>query len=239
MIDWLRSQARRGATIVGVCAGVKTVGLAGLLDHHRATSHWAEVAGLRHHYPTMTWVPDRRYVADPGLITTTGVTASLPMSLALVHAIAGETLAQSLAAVLGVSHYDARHRSADFALNAHWIAQAVGNSVQIWGHQTIGLPIEDGVDDMALAFTADAWSRTYRSQVVTSGRQPVVRTAFGLEVMPDAPSEAGSPDILLKHLSHEAPARSLDAALAEIGARYGVGTAGFVALQVEYPWQAT
>ena len=239
VIDWLRAQSRRGATLVGVCAGVKTLGLAGLLDHHRATSHWSEVAGLRRRYPTMTWVPDRRYVADPGLITTTGVTASLPMSLALVNAIAGEAPALALAASLGVSHYDARHRSADFALNANGIAQAVGNGVRLWDHETLGLSIAEGVDDIALAFTADAWSRTYRSRVVTLGDQPVVRTVSGLEVIADQAAASGFSGVRLPPLPHETPARSLDTALAAISARYGPGTAGFVALQNEYPWKAT
>ena len=43
----------------------------------------------RRHYPQTTWVRDRRYVQDGRIISTTGVTASIPMSLALVEAIGG------------------------------------------------------------------------------------------------------------------------------------------------------
>jgi hypothetical protein len=38
---------------------------------------------------------DRRYVADRGVVTTTGITASLPVSLALVEAIGGRAAGAS------------------------------------------------------------------------------------------------------------------------------------------------
>ena len=40
VLEWLKSQAAKGAMIIGVCAGAKVVGEAGLLDGKRATTHW-------------------------------------------------------------------------------------------------------------------------------------------------------------------------------------------------------
>ncbi|CFE04153.1 transcriptional regulator [Bordetella pertussis] len=40
VLAWLREQARKGAIIIGVCAGAKVVAAAGLLDGKRATTHW-------------------------------------------------------------------------------------------------------------------------------------------------------------------------------------------------------
>ena len=40
VLQWLRSQAAKGAIIIGVCAGAKVVAAAGLLDGRRATTHW-------------------------------------------------------------------------------------------------------------------------------------------------------------------------------------------------------
>jgi putative intracellular protease/amidase len=41
-LEWIRSQAAKGAIVIGVCAGAKVVGAAGLLDGKRqaATTHW-------------------------------------------------------------------------------------------------------------------------------------------------------------------------------------------------------
>ena len=236
--DWLAKQSKSGATIIGVCAGAQTLAAAGLLDHRAATSHWAEIASLRKAHPTMVWRRDRRYVADTGVITTTGVTASLPMSLALVEAIGGADRARSLSDSLGAGGTDERHDSGAFHLDANWIGQALANSAAVWRHETVGLPVADGQDELALAFSADAWSRTYRSHLVTLARTPSIRTAQGLELLVDRTPEAGHLDLVLPQLEPDRPAISLDHALAAIAGRYGPNTAAFVALQLEYPWRS-
>ena len=40
VLAWLQDQSRKGATIIGVCAGAKVVGAAGLLDEKHGTTHW-------------------------------------------------------------------------------------------------------------------------------------------------------------------------------------------------------
>ena len=86
-VAWIKAQAAKGATLVGVCSGVKTLSAAALLSERRATGHWFDIKELRQANPGMTWVRDRRYVADRGVVTTPGVSASLPVSLAIVAAI--------------------------------------------------------------------------------------------------------------------------------------------------------
>jgi putative intracellular protease/amidase len=238
ILDWIISQAAGGATIVGICAGAKVLGRAGLLDGRKATSHWYDVNALRRAYPTMSWVRDRRYVVDRGVVTTTGVTASLPVSLALVEAIGGKRRAEQLAAELGVDSYEVDHSSEAFGLTANWLAQAASNSLAVWSHETIGLPVTSGVDEIALAFAADAWSRTYRSMAVTTVSFPVVTTREGLSLLVDVAPGDPSIDFIRPASATGRPAQRLDDTLAEIAARYGDRTAAFVALQLEYAWPA-
>ena len=102
-LEWIRNQAAGGATIIGVCAGAKVVGAAGLLDGRRATTHWFYLDDLLERSPTITYVPDRRIVMDGNLVTTTGITASMPSMLTLIEAIAGRERAESVARDLGVA----------------------------------------------------------------------------------------------------------------------------------------
>ena len=60
VMTWLKSQAGKGALIVGVCAGAKVVGEAGLLDGKRATTHWYYVKELLTKHPAIHYVADRR-----------------------------------------------------------------------------------------------------------------------------------------------------------------------------------
>jgi putative intracellular protease/amidase len=230
-VDFIRRQRAKGATVIGICAGVRTLAAAGLVDGHRATTHWFYARELRRGHPTMTWVSDRRYVADRGIVTTTGVSASIPVSLALVEAVAGRDRAAEVAATLGVGSWDARHDSAAFGLDRRAIRTVLANRLAPWRYERLELPIAPGVDEMALALTADAYSRTYRSRALTVADGPVA-TRHGLRVVPDraGPASANA----LPSPANEAPARALDTALAAIAARYGQPTADFVAVQLEY-----
>jgi putative intracellular protease/amidase len=114
VLQWIRNQAAHGALIIGVCAGARVVGNAGLLDDKRATTYWYYLKGLLKKHPTMRYVADRRLVVDQGVATTTGISASMPMSLILIEAIAGRAKAEDVARELGLAEWDARHDSDAF-----------------------------------------------------------------------------------------------------------------------------
>jgi transcriptional regulator GlxA family with amidase domain len=116
VLQWIRSQKAKGATVIGVCAGAKVVASAGLLDGKRATTHWCYLNQLRAGHPMIRYVADRRFVVDQGVATTTGITASVPMSLILIEAIAGRDRAEAVGRDLGLAEWDARHDSSAFKL---------------------------------------------------------------------------------------------------------------------------
>ena len=229
---WVKRQQQRGAIIMGVCSGVRVLSGAGLLAGRAATGHWYDIDDLRRDNPTMRWMRNRRYVVDRGVVTTTGVTASIPASLALVEAMAGPARAGALAEQLGVSSWGPAHDSDAFRGRRGYVWTVVGNTLAVWGHDTFGLSVADGVDEIALALTADAYSRTYRSQAVVVAARPL-KTRHGLTLIPDRATAEGT--ILLPPLPSQQPARALDTALADLEQRYGPATAGWVARLVEYP----
>jgi transcriptional regulator GlxA family with amidase domain len=232
LLAWLRSQAARGATIVSVCEGARVLANAGLLEGRRATTHWHALPELAKRHPGATWVRDRRYVQDGPIISTTGVSASVPMSLALVEAIGGTPAATALAQRLGASSWSAEHRTADYRLSALDYAHALFALGAFWRHETLQAPLTDGFDEIALALQADAWSRTFRASVATahSGRQPVV-SRRGLVFIPDAEPNPGLRPL---PVSASPPLQQLDAAVADIRNRYGERAARLTALGLEY-----
>ncbi|MFH0129931.1 DJ-1/PfpI family protein [Variovorax sp. VaC1] len=239
VVEWLRRQAALGATIIGICEGARVLGRAGLLDGRCATSHWYAQSDLRSAYPSMKWVADRRYVADDGVVTTTGVTASLPVSLALVEAIAGTPAAKKLADALGVENYGDMHDSSRYRLNASHVWRIVANSAAFWRHETIGIQVSEGVDSIALALTADAWARTYRSKVLALGGAACIKTRDGIDLMVDDHKGKTSSDLSMTLDPGLSAAAHLDRALEEISHRYGQDSAQLVALQLEFAWQPT
>ncbi len=234
-IEWLQQQRKTGATIMGVCAGALPIAHAGLLDGKRATTHWYHIKEIQRISPSMIRQADRRYVADNGVITTTGVSASLPASLALVEAIAGKEVSNALATKLGMRSYDQFHVSDRYKLqmeNAYRIAM---NALALTDHQKLGVRIDEDMDELSLAFSADAWSRTFKSKCFTISDQAYVRSLNGLNIIPDL-NKAEAKKIHFLPTVSALPGEALDVALNQIADRFGYSTAKLVALQLEYPW---
>lgn len=229
---WVRAQAAKGATIVSVCEGSRVLASAGLLKDKRAATHWSSIKELTKAYPETTWVRDQRYVQDGKIISTTGVTASIPMSLALVEAIGGKAVAQATATRFGVTSWGSTHRTADFSLEKRDIATALGSMAAVWTHETLEAPISDGVDEVALALRMDAWGRSYRTKVVTTGvGLAPVRSRHGLTLLPDAEAQKGGRVIPGRPM---AAGPQLDATIADMGRRYGSGAVRLAKIGLEY-----
>ena len=91
--------------------------------------------------------------------------------------------------------------------------------------------MESGLDEIASAFMADAYSRTYRSKAVTLAEAsgPVV-TKRGLVLLPDDSGESANVDHFVSIEIEALPVTALDSSLQGIRARYGDRVASFVAL---------
>ena len=236
VLQWIKSQAVTGAIIVGVCAGAKVVGNTGLLDGKRATTHWYYLRELRDKHPAIHYVRDRRLVVDRGVATTTGITASMPMSLTLIEAIAGRDKAEAVGRDIGLSRWDARHDSAAFQFTRAFALTAIRNTLASWNQEQLGIELAPGVDEVSLALIADAWSRTYRSRAVTfANTAGAQQSRNGLRILPHQIAASWPAERLLPTIGDLPPAKALDQALLGIEARYGMPTADFVAMQLEYP----
>ncbi len=229
---WLRRQAERGARIVGVCNGTLVVGNAGLLDGRRFAGHWSTRSKLLAHHPGAMHVPHQRYLVDRDVATTTGISASIPVTLALVEAIGGRDKAAAVAAELGTNSWSPEHDSAPFALTVRRGASYLLNKARFWSHEQWGVDVRDGMDDIALALTADAWSRTGRVSVhAESASSGTVKLRSGMVLAVNA-STPGAPRLPL--VPAMKPLQQLDRTLCEIGQRFGASRREWVMLEMEY-----
>jgi putative intracellular protease/amidase len=229
---WLQRQAERGARIVGVCNGTLVVGSAGLLDGRRFAGHWSSRSKVLEHHPGSIHVPHQRYLVDRGVATTTGITASIPVALALVEAMGGRDKAATLAAELGANGWTPEHDSTAFALTVRRGANYLLNKAAFWSHEAWGVVVQEGMDDIALALAADAWSRTGRVSVhAESASSGTVRLRSGMPLAVDA----ATPDTPRLPLAPALkPLQQLDRSLCEIEQRFGAARREWVVLEMEY-----
>ncbi len=236
LIAWIKAQSANGATIVGICAGAWVLANAGLLDGRQGTTIWSNIDGLRAEHPTMRYVPDRRYVADRGVVTTTGVSASLPVSLAIVEAIAGRERADALAHELGAPGWGVAHASGAYHVTRGDIWAMLQVLTGLRRHEVVGIPVSSGVDEVALAFAADAYANSNLAHVLAlSDDAETVVTAQGIRLVPDGVRGKAVVDVMLADVARDKPVSALERAFADISARYGRDFASLSRLSLEYP----
>jgi transcriptional regulator GlxA family with amidase domain len=234
---WIRKQAAHGATIVSICEGARTAAYAGVFEGRRATTHWSALEDLTKKYPGTTWVRNQRYVVDDHVISTTGVSASLPASIFLIERIGGRALADSVARRMGIESWSPAHETDAYRLTKWVYVKAAWNYVAWWRHDEIGVSLADGFDEAALALTVDAIARTIRGKPFTwSENGAPVRGRQGLRIAVDRSRtavSAGSREVTLPTPSLP-PASALDSAIATLTRWYGRDAANLIEMGMEY-----
>jgi cyclohexyl-isocyanide hydratase len=92
-VEFVRAQAKNATYVTSVCTGAFILGVAGLLEGRRATTHWAYTASL----PLVGATYEKaRIVQDGNVITAGGVTAGIDFGLSVVAEIAGEATARAI-----------------------------------------------------------------------------------------------------------------------------------------------
>jgi len=97
--QYLRQIAAKATWVCSVCEGALLLARAGLLDGHKATTHWHEVNCLRR-FKGITDVDTKRYVvsqnASGNRLTGGGVSSGLDEALMLIVLLFGEDIAEKV-----------------------------------------------------------------------------------------------------------------------------------------------
>ena len=97
LLEWIAARAAQVETLTSVCTGAMLLGHAGLLDGHRATTHWCSLDWMRESFPAVTVEEAYHVVEDGSLLTSAGISAGIDMALRVVTRICGESIARATA----------------------------------------------------------------------------------------------------------------------------------------------
>ncbi len=93
----LRAAHERGARVASVCTGAFALAAAGLLDGHRATTHWRAAVDLANRYPLVQVDRDVLFVDDGDVLTSAGVAAGIDLCLHMIRCDHGVHVAAEVA----------------------------------------------------------------------------------------------------------------------------------------------
>lgn len=97
VVGWVRRLAGTTRRITSVCVGAHLLAAAGLLDGHRATTHWSTADQLAAEHPEVRVDPDPIFIREGNVWTGAGLSACIDLALALVADDLGDAVAQRIA----------------------------------------------------------------------------------------------------------------------------------------------
>lgn len=102
LLDFLRSKAATAKIVMSVCSGSAILAKAGLLEGRQATSNKQYFYLAANQGKDVEWVKQARWVDAGDRVTSSGVSAGIDMSLAVVERLYGAELAQGISD--GIEH---------------------------------------------------------------------------------------------------------------------------------------
>lgn len=103
-LETLRTMARESRRVAGLCTGAFLLGQMGLLDGHRATTHWSYARQMREDFPNVRVEDDRIFINEGAVWTSAGLTAGLDLAVALIEKDLGRDVAGAIARRLVMHH---------------------------------------------------------------------------------------------------------------------------------------
>ena len=95
--DFLKQRVPTTKVTMSVCSGSWILAKAGLLDGRRATSNKVYFKMATQQSVQVQWVDEARWVEDGPIFTSSGVSAGIDMSLAVIASLYGEDKAVEIA----------------------------------------------------------------------------------------------------------------------------------------------
>ncbi|WP_410010288.1 GlxA family transcriptional regulator [Pantoea agglomerans] len=105
LLDKLVAAWQRGAEVVGLCLGTYVLAYAGLLDQHRASTHWEFERDFSERFPQVHLDSNALYTRDNRLITSAGTAAGIDCCLDIIRHHYGSAMANRVARRMVVPPY--------------------------------------------------------------------------------------------------------------------------------------
>jgi transcriptional regulator GlxA family with amidase domain len=104
VLSFIRQSAIESRRVASICLGAFLLAEANILNHHRATTHWAFAQEFKKRFPKVTLDEDRIYVVDGNTWTSAGMTAGVDLALAMVEEDLGPEISRLIAKQLVLYH---------------------------------------------------------------------------------------------------------------------------------------
>lgn len=102
IFDWLKKSFDQNVNLCSICTGAYVLGIAGLLDHRKCTTHWKHTTRLKEKFPKANVLENILFAEQDGIYTSAGVTAGIDLAMHIIRKLTDENLTYKIARELVV-----------------------------------------------------------------------------------------------------------------------------------------
>jgi transcriptional regulator GlxA family with amidase domain len=97
LIEWIKNRSATSDITLSVCTGAALLAKAGILNGRKATTNKLAFDWVMEQGPQVQWIKKARWVDEGTVITSSGISAGIDMSLYLISRLFGESKRNEIA----------------------------------------------------------------------------------------------------------------------------------------------
>lgn len=184
ILGWIKKRYTADVNVLAVCDGAATAAATGLFDGRPITAHASDYEGIKVNFKRPLWVQNTSVASSENLYSTAGVSNATEGSLTLINKLFGIEIMRKV--IQDVS-YPYQFPKLDHQSNAFQFGDkvAVGKKIIFRKNKKVGVLLQDGINEFALAGVMDTYNRTFPGSIESfSVGDVAIKTLHGLTLIP-------------------------------------------------------
>lgn len=183
LITWIKKYTVTNTKMLTICDGASTGAATGFYDGKIITCHASDIDGIKKHFSKPVWVQDISVARSGNFYSTAGVSNAVEGSLVVIDEIFGTETAHQVARDINYPHAEIRLAHQSTALNAA-DKLAVAKKILFRRNRQIGVLLNSGINEFALASLIDTYGRTFPASFRTLVlNDTAITTKYGLTLI--------------------------------------------------------
>jgi transcriptional regulator GlxA family with amidase domain len=183
VIAWIKKHFTPQTKMLTICDGASTGAATGFYDGKPITNHASDFDDMKTHFSKPLWVQQVSVAKAGNLFSTAGVSNAVEGSLLVIEELFGAETSQKVAAAINYPHDKTKLTHKSIALNGSDKFTAV-KKVLFKSNRNIGILLENGISEFAMAAILDTYSRTFPASFNTCIlHDSTIKTKNGLSII--------------------------------------------------------
>ena len=183
VIAWIKKHFTPVTKMLTICDGASTGAATGLYDGKSITCHASDFESIKAHFSKPLWVQNVSVAKAGNLFSTAGVSNAVEGSLTVIDEIFGRATSQKVIADIHYPYPEIKSTHQSIAMNGR-NKFAVAKKIFFRKNRDIGVLLDNGINEFAMAGIIDTYGRTFPASFKTYMlNDSTIQTKYGLSLI--------------------------------------------------------